>query len=176
MDEINYLANNSSILAFNSAPLKSLATIVPLASKINVAGIDFTLYWVAIGSFQNFRLETWFQVKPSFWIASDHLAASLSKDTPIMFKPLAWNSLYKATTLGFSALHGPHHEAQKSMIVTFPNDSFKVIILPSGFLAENSGALLPILTDVKDFISFEIFFPLGVECKDLSSLLKYVLT
>ena len=47
-----------------------------------------------------------------------------------------------ATTFGFSALQGPHHEAQKSIIVTFPNDSFKETVLPSGVLAEKSGALV----------------------------------
>jgi hypothetical protein len=47
-----------------------------------------------------------------------------------------------ATTFGFSALQGPHHEAQKSIIVTFPNDSFNETILPSGDFAEKSGALV----------------------------------
>lgn len=47
-----------------------------------------------------------------------------------------------ATTFGFSALQGPHHEAQKSIIVTFPNDSFNETILPSGVFAEKSGALV----------------------------------
>jgi hypothetical protein len=40
------------------------------------------------------------------------------------------------TTFGFSALQGPHHEAQKSIIVTFPNDSFNETVLPSGVFAE----------------------------------------
>ena len=47
-----------------------------------------------------------------------------------------------ATTFGFSALQGPHQEAQKSIIVTFPNDSFKETVLPSGVLAEKSDALV----------------------------------
>ena len=47
-----------------------------------------------------------------------------------------------ATTFGFSALHGPHHEAQKSIIVTFPNDSFNETVLPVGVFAEKSGALV----------------------------------
>ena len=63
-----------------------------------------------------------------------------------MFNPLACNSLYNATTFGFSALHGPHQEAQKSIIVTFPRDSFKEIILPSGDFAEKSAALVELLT------------------------------
>ena len=46
--------------------------------------------------------------------------------------------MYKATTFGFSALHGPHQEAQKSTIVTLPKLSFSVTILPSGFGAEKS--------------------------------------
>ncbi len=45
------------------------------------------------------------------------------------------------TTFGFSALQGPHHEAQKSIIVTFPNDSFNETVLASGVFAEKSGAL-----------------------------------
>lgn len=46
------------------------------------------------------------------------------------------------TTFGFSARQGPHHEAQKSIIVTFPNDSFNETVLPSGVFAEKSGALV----------------------------------
>jgi hypothetical protein len=59
-----------------------------------------------------------------------------------MFKPLECNSLYNATTFGFSALHGPHQEAQKSIIVTFPKDSFNETVLPSGVFAEKSAALV----------------------------------
>jgi hypothetical protein len=44
-----------------------------------------------------------------------------------------------ATILGFSALQGPHQEAQKSTIVIFPKTSFKEIIFPSGFGAEKSA-------------------------------------
>ena len=47
-----------------------------------------------------------------------------------------------ATTFGFSARHGPHQEAQKSIIVTLPNDSFKETVFPAGVLAEKSGALV----------------------------------
>ena len=47
-----------------------------------------------------------------------------------------------ATTFGFSARHGPHQEAQKSIIVTFPNDSFNETVFPAGVLAEKSGALV----------------------------------
>lgn len=63
-----------------------------------------------------------------------------------MFKPLLCNSLYKATTLGFSCLHGPHQEAQKSIIVTFPKDSFKETVFPSGVFAEKSAALVELFT------------------------------
>src|SRR5690606_40085782 len=101
----------------------------------------------AIGSCQNFKFETWFQVKPSFSIASFHLAASLSKETPIIFKPFSCNSLYIATTLGFSIRQGPHQDAQKSIIVTFPKDSFNEIVLPSGDGAEKSGAFFPTSTE-----------------------------
>ncbi len=78
------------------------------------------------------------QVNLSFAIASFHFAASLSKETPIIFNPFECNSLYIATTFGFSSLHGPHHEAQKSTIVTFPKLSFKEITFPSGLGAEKS--------------------------------------
>lgn len=62
-----------------------------------------------------------------------------------MFKPLLCNSLYKATTFGFSALHGPHQEAQKSIIVTFPKDSFNETVFPSGVLAEKFFAFIVLL-------------------------------
>jgi hypothetical protein len=55
-----------------------------------------------------------------------------------MFNPFDCYSLYSATTFVFSALQGPHHEAEKSTIVTFPKLSFKETILPSGFGAEKS--------------------------------------
>ena len=84
-----YLAFKSSIIfAFKAAPFKSLATMVPVASKIKVAGIDCTLYCFAIGSSQNLRFEIWGHTKQSFEIASFHFAASLSKETPMIFKPL----------------------------------------------------------------------------------------
>jgi hypothetical protein len=46
------------------------------------------LYCAAIGSSQNFKLETCVQVNLSFAIASSHLTASLSKETPTIFNPL----------------------------------------------------------------------------------------
>ena len=46
------------IFALSSAPLKSLATTFPEASRIKVAGIASTLYWAAIGSCHPFKLET----------------------------------------------------------------------------------------------------------------------
>lgn len=63
----------------------------------------------------------------------------------MIFNPLEWYRLYKATTSGFAALHGPHHDAQKSIIVTLPNDSFNETTFPVGVLAEKSGAILPII-------------------------------
>src|SRR5690606_29173283 len=84
-----------------------------------------------------------FHANLSVAIASFHLAASLSRETPIMLSPLACSSLYIATTLGFSTLHGLHHDAQKSITVTLPIDSFSDIALPSGLGAENAGAVLP---------------------------------
>jgi len=39
---------------------------------------------------------------------------------------------------GFSALQGPHQEAQKSTIVTLPKLSFRLTVFPSGFGAEKS--------------------------------------
>jgi hypothetical protein len=39
---------------------------------------------------------------------------------------------------GFSARQGPHQDAQKSTIVTFPAIDFKEIIFPSTFGAEKS--------------------------------------
>lgn len=145
--KVSYLTpNNSFTLAFNSSPLRFLATIFPFASKINVAGIPSTLYSKAIGSSQPFKLETCVQVNLSLAIAFFHFAASSSKETPIMFKPLLCNSLYKATTFGFSALHGPHQDAQKSIMVTFPKDSFKETVFPSGVFAEKLAALSNLFT------------------------------
>ncbi len=83
-----YLVNSSTIFALSSFPLKSFATTLPVASRIKVAGIDCTLYCAAIGSSQNFKFETCVQVNLSFAIASFHLTASLSKETPIIFSPL----------------------------------------------------------------------------------------
>ncbi len=56
------------------------------------------------------------------------------------------NSLYNATTFGFSALHGPHQDAQKSIMVTFPKDSFKETIFPSGVFAEKLAAFVVLFT------------------------------
>ncbi len=81
------------ILALSASPLKSFATIVPEASRMKVAGMDSTLYCLAIGSSQNFKLETCVQVNLSFAIASFHLALSLSKETPIMLRPFECSSL-----------------------------------------------------------------------------------
>jgi hypothetical protein len=94
----------------------------------------------------------------SFAIAFFHFVASSSKDTPIMFSPLLCNSLYNATTFGFSALQGPHQDAQKSIIVTFPKDSFKETIFPSGVLAEKLAAFVELIT---------FFFLKVIECLNI---------
>ena len=60
---------------------------------MNVAGIDSTPYCFAIGSSQNFKLETCVHVNLSFAMASFQAAASLSNETPIIFKPFECNSL-----------------------------------------------------------------------------------
>ena len=52
--------------------------------------------------------------------------------------------LYAATTAGFSLLHGPHHEAQKSIKTNCPFKEESFISFPSGLLNANSGALTPI--------------------------------
>lgn len=43
-----------------------------------------------------------------------------------------------ATTFGFSLRQGPHHEAQKSTIVTFPKLSLRETVFPCGLGAEKS--------------------------------------
>ena len=88
-----YLAKSSNILALSSLPLKSFATTLPEASSMNVAGMDCTSYWAAMGSFQNFKWETCVQVNLSFAMASFHFAASLSKETPTILSPLGCSSL-----------------------------------------------------------------------------------
>ena len=50
--------------------------------------------------------------------------------------------LYNLARSGFSALQGPHHEAQKSTIVTLPKLCFRLTIFPSGFGAEKSEVQL----------------------------------
>nr|WP_230470652.1 hypothetical protein [Flavobacterium cheongpyeongense] len=105
---------------------------------------------MAIGSSQNFKLETCVQLKLSFAIASFQADASLSNETPMIFNPFECSSLYMATTLGFSFLHGPHHEAQKSTIVTFPKLSLSDILLPSGLGAEKSDLHLALPTGGAD--------------------------
>jgi hypothetical protein len=74
-------------------------------------------------------------------MASFHFFSSLSNETPIMFNPFECNSLYSLTTFGFSFLHGPHQDAQKSMMVTFPSACFKLNVFPSGVFALKLGAL-----------------------------------
>ena len=56
-----------------------------------------------------------------------------------MLSPFECSSLYIATTFGFSFRHGPHHDAQKSTIVTFPKLCLREIIFPSGLGAEKSA-------------------------------------
>lgn len=79
----------------------------------------------------------------------------------MMFNPSEWYFLYKATTFGFSALQGPHHEAQKSIIVTLPNDSFKETTFPEGVLAEKSGAIVSIIALVLELAVELDFFLLS---------------
>ena len=55
--KMNYFPKSSTTLAFNSAPLKSFATIFPEASNTNVEGICFILYVKAIGSSNSFKFE-----------------------------------------------------------------------------------------------------------------------
>ena len=150
---------SSKTFAFNSSPLKSFATIFPEASNKKVVGICSTLYSFAIGSAHFFKFETCIQVILSFAIAWFQLSKSSSKETPTIFNPLPCNSLYIATTLGFSFLHGPHQEAQKSTMVTLPKDSLSETTVPCGVLAEKSGAMLPISAVVTTFFFayFELF-------------------
>jgi len=90
---VYYFAKSSRIFALNSGPLKSCATTLPDASSIKVAGIDSTPYCFAIGSSQNFKLETCVQLKLSFAMASFQADASLSSETPIIFNPFGCSSL-----------------------------------------------------------------------------------
>jgi hypothetical protein len=85
------------------------------------------------------------------------LLFSLSKETPIIFNPFECSSLYIATTLGFSFLHGPHHEAQKSTIVTLPKLSLSVTTFPSGLGAEKSALQFGLPTGAADAPTAGIF-------------------
>ncbi len=62
-----------------------------------------------------------------------------------------------ATTLGFSFLHGPHHEAQKSTIVTLPKLSLSETTFPSGLGAEKSALQLGLPTGGADAPTAGIF-------------------
>ncbi|REG99432.1 hypothetical protein C8P67_10449 [Flavobacterium aquicola] len=75
------------IFALSSSPLKSCATTFPDWSRINVAGIDSTLYCIAIGSDQPLRFETCVHVNLSLAIASFHFTGFSSRETPIILRP-----------------------------------------------------------------------------------------
>ena len=49
---------------------------------------------------------------------------------------------------GFSLLHGPHHDAQKSINTTFPLSDDNFIFFPLGSLKSNSGAVFPMFNPV----------------------------
>ena len=88
-------------------------------------------------------MDTWVQDNPSLAIAFFHSSGLSSRETLIIFNPFLWNSLYKATTFGFSSLHGWHHDAQKSIKVTLPRLSFNETIFPDGLGALKLGAIVP---------------------------------
>lgn len=156
--------NIDFILLFKVSPVKSRATMFPLLSSKKVLGICSTSYKAAIGSSQPFKLETCIHVNLSFAMAFFHCSTSSSKETPIITNPLECNSLYNATTFGFSIRHGLHQDAQKSISVTFPNDFFKEIVFPSGDSAEKSGAfLVPSLTFFAELLAELDFFLLSRE-------------
>ena len=54
--------------------------------------------------------------------------------------------LYALTTFGFSLLHGPHQEAQKSIKTILPFKDDSLMLSPFGSLNSSSGAVLPILS------------------------------
>ena len=87
-------------------------------------------------------------------MASIHLsfAPSLSSDTPSTVNPLSLYLLKALTTLGFSARHGPHQLAQKSMSTYRPLKSFNDTLLPSVSGCTKSGAILPIASALVAFI------------------------
>jgi hypothetical protein len=64
-------------------------------------------------------------------MASFHLAASLSNETPTMLSPLS-ASLYRLQQHLVFFRQGAHHDAQKSTIVTFPKLSLRETTFPSG--------------------------------------------
>ena len=53
-----FFAKSSLIFAFRSSPNKSIATIFPSESNKKVVGICVIPYWIAIGSFISFKLDT----------------------------------------------------------------------------------------------------------------------
>ena len=82
----------------------------------------------------------------------------------MIFKPLAWNSLYNATTFGFSFLQGPHQDAQKSIIVSFPKALLSEVFSPTVLGAEKLGAIVPIST-AEELLSFFFYLNYLVHLK-----------
>ena len=65
----------------------------------------------------------------------------------IISKPLSWYLSYRLTRFGFSIRQGLHHDAQKSIIVTFPLILFRSNKIPFELGPEKAGTFSPIFTN-----------------------------
>src|SRR6056300_951034 len=83
------------------------------------------------------------------------IQASLSRSrlTPMMLNPRSLYASYRPTSAGFAARQGLHHDAQKSISLSFPSTLNKLSISPSGVAGLKSVNVAP--TD--DFSRATIF-------------------
>src|SRR4029078_1526014 len=114
------------------SPRRFFAMIFPEGSISILKGMLFTRYNCAAALFQNCRSLTWVHVRLSLWIAASQLSfpPGLSRETPKTVKFFSLNWLKFSTTLGFSALQGPHQLAQKSTRTYFPWNDERLMGVP----------------------------------------------
>src|SRR5258705_4849265 len=114
-------------------------------------------------------------------MALSHASFCLSSDTLKISKPFAFLNFfllyfsYACTTLGFSRLHGPHHDAQKSINTTFPLSEDNLTIVLSGLGSTISGARSPTFSPTgMSFFSFwfELIKPVAATAAIITDKIK----
>src|ERR1700733_8863492 len=66
-----------------------------------------------------------------------------SSEAPIKTTPFGVHSFSTSTNIGISALHGPHHVAQKFSTTIFPRRSLSFTLLPCISLSDNAAGFSP---------------------------------